>query len=299
MTKIAKIFSTFAILALFLSYIISPLLGTYYLIYGSNLTRLILSLLLVYQYFFCKKNDFFLRIAKKFSIMNYFDEYNLVLDDKTIELRKEKTLICHHPHGVMTYGMAVLSAQHEFFNEYVYLGSRLILILPFGGILFILRGIQGVNHENFKKLMGLKKNIIIIPGGFEEATITSYTEDRVFIKERKGFIKYALQYGYKVYPSYCFNENKTYFYFTWIKLGLLLNKIKFPGVIFLSKFLNFLPNPDCKLITVIGEGIDMPLIEKPGKEDINKYHEIYIKNLISLYDKYKDIYGGSKSLKIY
>jgi len=35
-------------------------------------------------------------------------------------------------------------------------------------------------------------NISFIPGGFEEATITSHNEYRIFIIDRKGFIKYAL-----------------------------------------------------------------------------------------------------------
>lgn len=299
MISMRKLLSTFGILGLFLLYIISPLVGMYYLVMGSFTTKVVLTLILLYQYLLCDKSELFLKIARKIDMLNYFDEYGLVIDDETIRERKENTLICHHPHGVMTYGMAVLSPQHEFFNDYIYLGSRLILILPFGGIIMMLRGIQGVNHENFKKLMTLKKNLIVIAGGFEEATITSYTEDRVFINNRKGFIKYALQHGYKVYPSYGFNENKTYFYFTNIKLGLLLNKIKIPGVIFLSRYLNFLPNHDVKLITVIGKGIQMPTIENPTKDEINKYHEIYKENLVSLFDKYKDKYGGSKNLKLY
>ena len=55
-----------------------------------------------------------------------------------------------------------------------------------------------------------EKNIYFVPGGFECATITKYGEDRVFIKNRKGFIKYALEFGYTVHPMYCFGENKIY-----------------------------------------------------------------------------------------
>lgn len=55
-----------------------------------------------------------------------------------------------------------------------------------------------------------EKNIYLIPGGFECSTITSYGVDRAFIKNRKGFIKYALEYGYTVHPCYCFGENKIY-----------------------------------------------------------------------------------------
>lgn len=50
----------------------------------------------------------------------------------------------------------------------------------------------------------------MLPGGFEEATISTSKENRVFVKERKGFIKYAIRYGYKVFPVFTFGENKMY-----------------------------------------------------------------------------------------
>lgn len=37
-----------------------------------------------------------------------------------------------------------------------------------------------------------KKNFSFIPGGFEEATLTSNKEYRIILANRKGFIKYAL-----------------------------------------------------------------------------------------------------------
>jgi len=38
------------------------------------------------------------------------------------------------------------------------------------------------------------------------------------------------------------------------------------------------------MITVCGKGIELPKIENPSKEDIDKYHQIYIKGLKDLYD---------------
>ena len=58
--------------------------------------------------------------------------------------------------------------------------------------------------------MQKRQNIMLLPGGFEEATVTSDKEYRLYIKSRKGFIKYALQNGYKIHPVFIFNENKIY-----------------------------------------------------------------------------------------
>ena len=94
-----------------------------------------------------------------------------------------------------------------------------------------------------------------MPGGFEEATITSPDEMRFFIKTRKGFIKYALKYGYTIRPVIVMNEHQAFKTVDGMKtLRLFLNKLKIPGVIFWGKLgIGFPPN--VKLETVIGKGI--------------------------------------------
>lgn len=51
------------------------------------------------------------------------------------------------------------------------------------------------------------QNIGFVPGGFEEATVFSHKEYRLFNNNRKGFIKYAIEYGYNLYPVFVFNES--------------------------------------------------------------------------------------------
>ena len=50
-------------------------------------------------------------------------------------------------------------------------------------------------------------NIGFLPGGYEESTLNSTTVDKIFIKNRKGFVKYAIKYGYNIFCCYQFNEN--------------------------------------------------------------------------------------------
>ena len=49
------------------------------------------------------------------------------------------------------------------------------------------------------------KKIALLPGGYEEATITVEDELRVYINNRKGFIKYALENNYAIYPVLALN----------------------------------------------------------------------------------------------
>ena len=66
------------------------------------------------------------------------------------------------------------------------------------------------DKATFNKLMKKRRTMALIPGGFEEATITSSGADRVYIKNRRGFVKYALQHGYCLTPTYSFGENKCF-----------------------------------------------------------------------------------------
>jgi hypothetical protein len=90
--------------------------------------------------------------------------------------------------------------------------------------------------------MSKNQSLGLYPGGFEEATITSQKKNKVYLKNRKGFIKYALKYGYTVYPAFTFGENKVYWVFEpFEKLRLFMNKFKTPAVFCLTK-LGFLPD---------------------------------------------------------
>lgn len=299
---LSKVKSAFFLFSVSIGYFICPITGLYYLINGCFSLKLILGLFLIYQYFFCVESSTFKKIVAWGAPVNFFDNYHLIFDgedDDFFSKSPSKTLLCYHPHGVMVFGITLLTYQYKYFNSFVKLSSRAALLIPFGGILLILGGIDSINPGNVNKLMKNGRNILMVPGGFEEATITNYDENRVYLKERKGFIKYGLKYGYTIHPCFGFNENRTYYYFTSIKLGIWLNKLKIPGVLFISKFLNILPNNDVTLAMVIGKGIKLPIIEKPEKKDINNFHRIYLEALKELYDRYNGKFGKALTLKVY
>jgi len=62
------------------------------------------------------------------------------------------------------------------------MASRFMLSLPFVGIILRLWGIQGVHHHNMKKHLQKSSSIGLVPGGYEEATLTVPNELRVYIK---------------------------------------------------------------------------------------------------------------------
>ena len=269
-------------------------LSIFFLITGSLLVRSILIALLVYQYFFAKKSENYRQFLKYMRPWEIFRSYTVHSEE---ELSPKNSLFSFHPHGILGFGPSMCGSMNEILYNAAFCGSRAMLNIPLSGLVAKWMGVNGVNNKNFKEMMGRGQNIIFVPGGFEEATLTRYGEERIFIKERKGFIKYALEFGYKVHPCYTFNENKifnTVNYFE--KFRLFMNKFKFPGTIFYSKFLVF-PNTNIDLFTVVGKGMQFPIIKNACNEEVNKYHEIYVIEVQNLFNRYKK-YFQARDLEI-
>jgi len=278
-------------------WVLSPLICFYKLLTGSADTKLNLLLILIYQYFFYRKTKVLRSIMTSLKMYRFYDSYELIFEDDEALLQSQRSIFPFHPHGIICGGMGITANSHPFFKDAEVVGSRMATEIPWGGLVMKFYGIEGVNPENFANLMKEGKKIMFVPGGFEEATITRYGKDRVFIKRRKGFIKMALEFGYHVYPCYTFGENRLFHTYTNETLGLLLNKLKMPGVMVYSKNLIF-PNDNVKLSTIVGKGIKMPIIPNPTQEQVDKYHTIYIEKLVEMYDRWKAKCGGNDKLEV-
>ncbi|KAG6610113.1 Diacylglycerol O-acyltransferase 2 [Phytophthora cinnamomi] len=207
----------------------------------------------------------------------------------------DRALFAFHPHGVLSSGFAFNGAHHmSFLHAHCrWLVAENLFWFPVMRDLLNWMDFSCVARSTFHRFMATGQNVCLIPGGFEEATLYERGKHRVFIKKRFGFIKLALQHGYKVHPAYTFGEEYAYYTFPYLlELRLKLNEFKIPGVIFFGlPHCFFLPCTDVDLITVIGEALVLPRIEHPTKEDVQKYHAQYVQALQKLFDKYKSVYA--------
>ncbi|KAM3147411.1 hypothetical protein pb186bvf_000662 [Paramecium bursaria] len=243
------------------------------------------------------KSQLVVKVVQWFDIMSWFDDHQIIEDEK---VQKTNSIFCYHPHGIYSYCLLFnLYRKGTLFENIICLGSRAALTAPLSGLIIRLYGIEGVHPQNFNKHLKNGQNVVFVPGGFEEATMTSQKENRLFLKQRKGFIKYALRYGATVYPLFTFGENSLFQTFDkFMNFRLWLNKIKMPGTIFWSRFLS-IPEPHNSVVTVCGQGLKCPKIENPTIEDIEKYHQEYIKLVQQLYEKYSPKYAPKIALKIF
>lgn len=49
---------------------------------------------------------------------------------------------------------------------------------------------------------------------------------------------------------------------------------------------------------MVGAPIDVPKIEEPTNEDIDRWHDVYVQALVKLYDEYKDKYDKDRKREL-
>jgi hypothetical protein len=62
--------------------------------------------------------------------------------------------------------------------------------------------VASAEPSSMKKIMSTGQNVSLLPGGFHSASLLKHGAYRCYVLKRKGFIKYSLQYGYKVRPCF-------------------------------------------------------------------------------------------------
>lgn len=193
-----------------------------------------------------------------------------------------------HPHGVLSIGWSHACTLPEFYStDTQFLASKMLLQLPLVGEFLRVSGILPNDKHTFNTLMDKGENLAILVGGFEEAALYKRHAFRVFVRHRKGFVKYLLQHGYAARPVFVFGEEKTYWASQALqKLRLWLASKGIPGVIFVG----FAHMPDFRypLGIAIGKRVQMPKIEQPTSDDVDKYHADYLAALQEAFDHNKD-----------
>ncbi len=154
-----------------------------------------------------------------------------------------------------------------------------------------------------------KKAPVLVVGGAAESLETKADQYKLILKNRKGFVRVALETGTSLVPVISFGENDS---FTTIvtdnnsPIRRFQNKFKniltFTLPIFYGRGIfnyNYGLMPFRRPIwTVVGRPIDIPLIQKPSKEEISKYHDIYISELKKLFDEHKEKYLKDKTTEL-
>jgi len=246
-------------------------------------------------------------VSKIISSYDYCEEKLLIQEGyeeaNKIVLPPSKTLLCWHPHGILCLGWGLngifnpklincnnVSSKN---NHWRWLGIDPMFRLPFYSDFIKWCGADRCSKHYFESYMKDEENFCLLPGGIDEQELFQYGKHQIAINSHMGFIKYALKYGYTLYPVYSFGEEYTYHAFNYkCALNLTSKKYSFPLVLASGWFKTHLPIPYVKLISVIGKPLNLPQINEPTYKDIQYWHSAYVKELVQLFDKYKVKYGN-------
>lgn len=198
---------------------------------------------------------------------------------------KRKRLFCIHPHGIYTLG--ALALPDHVPEVRLCIAPYLYHFAPVFRVVAELLGVKlgSTGPRDLKRLMEKENSpMAIVPGGFEEATVTCRFTDRVFLKTRAGFIKYALRHGYDLVPCFTVGDSDMFsnpqgaWKFRWWLNGLSIPAVLpwgFPVLPLLPKRVHV------KL--AIGPPLHMPHIENPTREEVEKHRKRYVAALQATY----------------
>ena len=260
----------------------------------------------------------FTRFIFRMDMTSYFDE-PCELRGAVDTMGTSRTLYMFHPHGITTAGFSCNGIFSKAFHERTMPPERRNEAWKFrewpGTIFLLTAGLREPSHffkiicdltgrmesstrHNMKRYMQAGRNLAILPGGFEEATLFEYGLHRVAMKKRKGIIKYALQHGYTLHPIYTFGECRSYVTFTRLKsLRLWLNAHQLPCVAFWGDWrVPIFPRRDAPCLSYVGAPLKLPRIEEPTMQQVDEWHAAYIAALERTFEQGKADVGEPDAL---
>lgn len=134
--------------------------------------------------------------------------------------------------------------------------------------------------------------VILVVGGYREISTSSPGAYTIVLKNRKGFVKLAIETGAALVPAITFGEVDV---FEPIRKNSILGKLQF----FVKKNLKF-PLPLVRhflpfqypINTVLGAPIDVEICKKPSKSDVDTLHKIFCKQIEELFENHKKSFYG-------
>lgn len=239
---------------------------------------------------------------------------------KTFKKTGPKYIFGLHPHGVVSLsGFGSLGTEGANWSK-LFPGIPICLLtllnqfyIPIYRDYLLALGITSAGRNNALKILKQNFSLAIVVGGAQESLLARPESTEIVLQKRKGFIKLALETGnVQLVPCYCFGENELYNILEpeedsyWRKLQLWLKKnFGFTIPFFHARGVfnyDFGLLPFRKEVTIVtGKPIPVPFLPSPKKNEVDHYHELYVKELQRIFDEYKTKFqenGQSSTLNI-
>lgn len=257
------------------------------------------------------------KISKSFRNGNFANWVKRYFDCELIvhkPISVKQCVIGLHPHGILPFGTIVNIASEttQFSQKYPYLTNRIVIaastLFLYPGFKEFLSylGIMDCSRFNAERLLDKGHTVAVFPGGTREALYANPEEEWLDLKRKLGFVRLAMRNGIPLVPCYSFNESThfkqlhyDYLDQFWMVRFLRIHTQLVFGLPLFPFVFNLLP-PRCKIVTVLGEPINVPLNTNPSEKEVQEVSGKYIAGLEKLYNDYAHKYNSisGKKLKI-
>jgi 2-acylglycerol O-acyltransferase 2 len=296
--------------------------------WGNNYIRALLIIYSLWLHFFAqfpRRGGFRSEWFRNLPCFKWFIDYFPLHLHKTAELPADKSYVFgFHPHGIISFsGFGNFATNGNNFRQ-LFPGIKLHLLtlatnflFPFFGFYLALLGVCDASRGscNYILRQGKGNSILLVLGGAKEsldAHPSAQTGQYILtLKNRKGFVKVALENGASLVPVFSFGENDIYDQVAnprgsslraWQsklqkKLGFAVPLIKGRGIFNYS--FGLLPQRK-PIHTYVGKPIDLPKTarDKIDQALIDKYHKQYMEELVALFETYKSQHELNPNAKI-
>ena len=201
---------------------------------------------------------------------------------------------------MFSLGPAIQALQHEFLlgDNFHLLVASAALCAPVYNVFCRRAGFRPCDRDTFAGLLRQGRSVGVIPGGIAE--MFEAGRDRstevMTVRQRKGFVRIALETGAQIVPCYCFGNSQVFYTpatdgnNAHSLLARCSRALRTSLVVFWGRW--GLPVPlRVPLLTVIGTPIPCPKVDEPSPELVNEYHDLYLRETRRIYEKYRNTYG--------
>ncbi|OXA36778.1 2-acylglycerol O-acyltransferase 1 [Folsomia candida] len=261
----------------------------------------------------CNKGGRKVGWTRRWKLWDHYRDYFPIKLVKTVDLPPgQNYLFGSHPHGILCSGAFSTFATDSHEVEKLFPGlSFSVLTLEINFLLPLIRdlilglGVCSATRESMNYLLsrpGGGVAAVLIPGGAPESLDSHPGSYVVQLKNKKGFIKVAMQNGASLVPVFSFGETEIFDQLANPKgsfLRTIQDKLQQMFQIAPAAFhgrgvfqYSFGPLPRRRAITtVVGAPIPVKKIAQPTLEELNAMHQRYVDAVVELFYKHRDEYA--------
>ncbi|KAJ3250799.1 diacylglycerol O-acyltransferase 1 [Boothiomyces macroporosus] len=223
----------------------------------------------------------------------------------------KKYLFGFHPHGL--YGISLFACcynQDQWLQQSMFPGIDLLVCtlpanfyIPFWRDWLLSVGVGNSSAESIRYRINNGDpgtGMVIAVGGQEEFRHMKPGTLDLVLKNRKGFVKIAIQTGVSLVPILSFGENDLYEPIQNKKVKKVMNNVfyslfKASAPLIYGRWGTIIPKKK-PIHVVVGRPLEIKEANPhPTPEEIDRVHKQYLDNMRQLYDDFKDIFHKDRA----